>query len=203
MSQGKQKEPLFIYTADGLDVDGLTNLLGQAQVNLEFLSADFWNDKGIFYDYASGIALLQNNAGEKLRHCISGTAFGKTVEISWREVNERFRVVVATEQSIAISGTAQEVDEEKRYYDAQTNGFKNPEEIEVILWGSDYLHEEKLWVEGRIPRPLSYPVEPKMEKDEYEAVFLKVKAYYDRRGRPIIYRKFGLRAQANLPGNRQ
>ena len=173
------------------------------QVVFEFLMADWWNGPGIFKDYTAGLGELKS----KVTDCVSGSAFGAKAEICWRQVGDKFRAVLVAEQDTSTPLNPSNAGGVVWESSTETNRCEKTEESEVILWGTECIDDNKpihpsTWVEARIPRLLEYPVEPeqkkfgdKDDKSDFEAVFLQIKAYYDARGRPIIYRRHGLRAQ--------
>jgi hypothetical protein len=171
------------------------------QVTFEFLIADWWNGPGIFKDYTAGLAELKS----KVADCVSGSTFGARAEICWRQVGEKFRAVLVVEHD--VSALLSSANAGGVVWEPSTTETNRCGETEVILWGTECIDDNKptnpsTWVEARIPRVLDYPVKPaqrksgdKGDKNDFEAVFLQIKAYYDTRGRPIIYRRYGLRAQ--------
>ena len=209
--------PLMILTGQEVQAKDLPTMLEEIneQSSLKFLMADWWNAPGIFKEYATGLDDLKGTLDDDTSgfdHCIGGSAFGDKAEVCWRQVGDTFRVVIVAEQDVpigppaAINGKWQTSTEPARFNAAAAGGFENPEELEIILWGSDCIDEgnPSTWVEGRIPRELSYPVQPtqkdKKDKDNFSAVMVKVRAYYDAHGRPIIYRRCGLKAQRAAEG---
>lgn len=203
---------LMILTSDPIEPQALPAVLEAVhrQAQLEFFMADWWNGPGLFTNYAEGLIELQKKVGD----CTGGSAFGEKAEICWRQVGEKFRVVLMAEHDLSVllnstnaGGAAWKPSDETRPY-------KRIEDFEVILWGTECIDETRsanssTWIEARIPRKLSYPVKPHQrpsggrDNDDFEGVFLKIKAYYDARGRPIIYRRYGLRAQLESQRRKQ
>lgn len=198
-------EQLMILTIDTLAPSHLPARLEAVHqaYTMKYLIADWWNRPGAFAKFGAGLSELKANPDE----CTGGRAFGDAADVSWRQVGDEFRVLLVTDGSATEFLKAEkesridwnvQVDEVVRVIDS--------EPIEVILWGTKHVGDDdnptepSKWVEGRIPRELLYPITPvrmngKDKKRDFEAVILHAIAYYDARGRPVVYRRYRLRAQ--------
>lgn len=199
---------LTILTTDRINPQDLPTVLAAVhqKTALSFLIADWWNGPGIFRDYAAGLNDLKAKAGD----CISGCAFGPQAEVCWRQVGKWFRLTLVAEQDMSALLSAAAAGGAQWQSSHEPDRLEESEDIEIVLWGTECVDagNPSTWIEARIPRPLSYPVipaqsQPADHKNDFEAVFLKIKAYYDARGRPIIYRRYGLRAQLESQRRKQ
>ena len=218
---------LTILTCDDIEATDLVAVLEAVNTldtapqveHLKYLMADWWNAAGIFKDFATGMQDLRPSVAD----CISGCTFGDWLEVIWRQIGSTFRLVLIAEIDVSVllddkkSGGAhwQSAEAEaNRVADEDPDDPENP--FEIILWGTECIQQTPIstWVEARIPRLLAYPDQPqqityqekqsdgKLGKD-FSAVFLKIKAYYDASGRPVIYRKYGMCSQLESPEHRQ
>lgn len=198
-------EQLTILTTDDITPQNLAAALEAIHdaAPLKYLLVDWWNAPGLFGHFTPAMTELKTKWGD----CVGGGAFGDAVDVSWRQVGEKFRAVLVAARDVSALTEATKASGIKwESCDGEAQRAAMPgESFKVILWGTKCADRHNLttsskWVEGRIPRELVYPVKPAQmqrqdKKKDYEAVMLTVTPYYDERGRPVIYRRHGLSAQ--------
>lgn len=153
-----------------------------------YLMADYWNGPGCFSDFSAG----RQELSQRILDCISGSAFGKAAELRWRKVGGKLRLVLVAEADLSqlpLQGSTVQWEngqtEVKRCKERQIRS--------ILLWGTNYLENRCQWVEARIPRFLSYPVEPQ-PGGKFTHVRLHFVEYSDERGRAVIQRRTCLTA---------
>jgi len=201
METSNWEQKLTIRSAE-IDPNNLVEVLEKVNSVLPkdeqfcYLMADYWNGPGCFAYFSAG----QLELSQRLFDCMGGSAFGKSAELRWRKVGNKLRLALIAEADLnqlplqcSIVQWENEQTEVKRCKDRKIPS--------ILLWGTNYMENHRQWFEARIPRPLSYPIDPQMD-GVFTHVGLHFVEYQDERGRAVIQRRTHLTAHLTRDSDR-
>lgn len=150
----------------------------------------WWDRPTEMLAFNDGLAELQITPEDSLR----GSAFGPNLEIRWREINGKIRVVIFSEMPLP---GLEKVDPQVSWKSISPKSIgwdmKSSNNRSVLLWGSEF-NPDHTWSELRIGRPLNYPVAH--QNGKVSGVHLKIVEYLNTSGQVVLARRSGLYAMS-------